>query len=576
MNKQGCFSLALCCAAVLAAPAATLTGGYSSLDAPTNVDLTVMGKLDWVHWGLGGDHTINRKASVTPLISDFSVISLNLTNNPLSFSAPYWFEDAASSACSWGDGSPVTSVTNTFSRVLAYSYPTVGGSGFKIELSADTTTRVLTLYVGTIDSRGELKATLTGAPNYTDSPAETDVNGVYTITYAANSPGQTLTITWTVPFAQPSGNATLQAAALTAAGADNPPFAVLTAPPNEATFSGPTNVFFEAAAQDFDGTVTNVSFYADAIKLGQNATAPFTFVWSNAPLGRYQLTAVATDNMGVSRSSVPKEVFIHGASGSQTSAVATPPPTVDLTAEGTADWIHWGAVNTSWDRKNGVPAQLSNFTPLGTAAVQRYADNFTAFAWSDGTPTSATAGTTTGVFTIGLSNGFALTAPADTNSRKLRIYVGCYAARGHLLAYLSDFSARPYIDTSINDISWNNEYAVYEIDYRAASPGQLLNVEYRSLEIFDQVYGNVTLQAATLRSSSEALPVYILNPARVGNDFVLSFNTVSNRSYMVQYCDVMPAPAWTNLSVVNGQGTLVTVTNFNVTTGNRFYRVETQ
>jgi hypothetical protein len=345
-------------------------------------------------------------------------------------------------------------------------------------------------------------------------------------------------------------------------------------------YAVPTDVVLEASAQDFDGIVTNVSFYANAVKLGEQASTsnPYRLTWSNAPLGRHVLTAVATDNAGVSRASIPVEVFVHATSGSQTNSLAFAPPTVDLTTEGAADWVHWGlTTNTSVDRKNGVPAQISNFTPVGPAAVQRYADNFTAFAWTDGMPTSATPGTTSGVFITGLSNGFALTAPADSNSRKLRIYVGAYAVRGQLLAYLSDFSARPYIDTSINDISWDNEYAVYQIDYRAASAGQQLKVEYRSLNLLDPVYGNVTLQAATLQGGAQSVPpVEIRNPAIIGNDFMLSFNTVTSRSYTVQYCDQLPAPVWTNLTVISGDGSLVTVTNFNAASGQRYYRVETQ
>jgi hypothetical protein len=578
MKKERFLSLALFFTAVLAAPAATLTGSFSSVAAGADVNLTVSGKLDWVHWGSGGDYSVNRKSGVTKQISDFSIISQNFTNNPLTFSSPYWFDDPTSSSCSWADGNPVIASTNNYTRVLAYSYPVSGGSGFKLTVPADTTPRVLTVFVGTIGSRGEFQATLTGTPGYSHSPIETDVNGVYTITYAANSPGQTLTITWTQPFSQTNGSVTLQAAALTAPEANNPPFAILTTPLNDATFAAPTNVLFEAAAQDFDGTVTNVSFYANAVILGQKAIAPYSLTWSNAPLGRHLLTAVATDNAGVSRTSVPAEIFVHGANGNQLGSLAVPPATVDLTVEGTADWSHWGLMtNTSIDRKLGVPAQISNFTPLGTAAVQRYTDNYSAFTWTDGTPTTATGGTTTGIFISGKTNGFSLSLPADTSPRTARIYVGAYAGRGHFLAYLSDFSAQPYIDTSIDDLGWDNEYAVYEITYSAATPGQQLNVIYRSLDLYDAIYGNVTLQAATLQSGLVGpLPVHLFNPARRGNDFILSFNTAINRSYTVQYSDQLPAPAWSNLTVVAGNGASVTVTNFNVPSGQRFYRVQTE
>jgi hypothetical protein len=79
----------------------------------------------------------------------------------------------------------------------------------------------------------------------------------------------------------------------------------------------------------------------------------------------------------------------------------------------------------------------------------RYADNFTAYSWSDGTPTATAAGTRTGVFLTNLASGFQFTLPADTTPRTLRLYVGAYAARGRLLAHLSDFSAQPYIDRSV-------------------------------------------------------------------------------------------------------------------------------
>src|SRR5688572_7769692 len=87
------------------APAGTLEGSFSPIATGSNVNLTVAGKLDWVHWGLGGDYKVNRKAIVTPRISNFTLLSRN-TGNPSGFSSPYWFEDA-SSWCSWEDGSPV-------------------------------------------------------------------------------------------------------------------------------------------------------------------------------------------------------------------------------------------------------------------------------------------------------------------------------------------------------------------------------------------------------------------------------------------------------------------------------------
>src|ERR1051326_6007832 len=54
--------------------------------------------------------------------------------------------------------------------------------------------------------------------------------------------------------------------------------------------------------------------------------------------------------------------------------------------------------------------------------------------------------------------------------------------------------------------------------------GQQLIVNYRSVDLFDLAYGNVTLPAATLQGGSPVvLPFSITNAARLGDDFVLSF-----------------------------------------------------
>ncbi len=293
--------------------------------------------------------------------------------------------------------------------------------------------------------------------------------------------------------------------------------------------------------------------------------------------GRYTLTVRATDNAGVTSCGLPVEVFVYGTGGGQTNSIAETPALVDLTVEGAADWTHWGLItNTSFNFKREVPRQLSNFTPLGTSPILRFADSSIAFAWSDGTPVLATNDTRTGVFMTGAGSGFQLSAPADMRPRQLRVYVGGYGFEGEFQAWLSDLSAPPFTDTSVSNV-YGNSHVVYTLNYAAAAAGQQLNVVYRSRQLFDVTYGNVTLQAATLQGDPPKPPPFsILNPTRIGNDFVLSFSTVSNRNYTVQYSDTVPAPAWTNLSTVVGNGSLVTFTNFNRLNGQRFYRVETQ
>jgi hypothetical protein len=544
------------------------------------VDLTAIGKLDWVHWGLYTATSIDRKASVTPQISNFTV--LGDTND---FLAAYQYS-GNSNSYSWYDSSSVTVVTNTTTGVWAYGNPVIIGSGFQITVPADTQERKLQVFVGAFAAAGRLEAFLSdaSASGFTNSPSGTVNNfsngpsGVFTLTYSADSPGQWLTINWTLASAKgPSGNVTLQAAALTATNADNPPYITITSPTNTSAFPAPATINISATGQDFDGSITNVAFFANATKLADTSTVPYQFTWANAPAGHYFLTAHATDNGGVTSTSAPAEIFVYGNGGSETASVAASPSEVDLTAEGSSDWAHWGLLtNTSFDVKSGVPRQISNFTQLGTNPVSNYADNFTSFSWGDGTPTPSTNGTTTGIFVTGETNGFLLTVPADTQSRTLWIYVGGYGMQADFQAYLSDMSAAPFSDTSISN-EFGNSYAVYTINYSAASAGQQLIILYRSLNLFDSVYGNVTLQAATLQGgSAPALPVTITNPLFLNGSFAFSFLSQTNHNYLIEYTDILPPTNWATLTNFPGNASTITVTNQEVTAAQRFYRVITQ
>lgn len=563
--------------------AGTLAGSFAPIAAGSDVNLTIIGKLDWVHWGLHTAGSLNRKESVTPKIGNFSLVGDPFCSNCVL--TVYQYGDNAN-GYTWYDGAPVTSVTNTTTGVWAYNYPMALGSGFQVEVPADTTLRTLQVFVGAYDAEGQLHAALSdgSAPAFTSLPNATVNNigngpsGVFTLNFAAGSAGQTLVVTWVAATQRgPTPNVTLQAAALTAAGADNPPFVTITSPADSANFPEPASVRLAADAQDFDGTVTNVTFYEGTTKLGQTTVAPFTFNWSGVSRGHYTITATATDNAGATSASEPVEIFVVGTGGSQTNAVEAAPLVADLTSEGTADWAHWGLLtNTSFDYKALVSRKISSFTVIGTNSVQNYSDNFTAFYWSDGTPTAAANGTPTGVYVAGLANGFTLTAPADTNLRQLRLYVGAYAADAQFQAYLSDFSAPAYSDIAPGAVAANS-YQMYTIDYQAASSGQQLTVVYRAQNLFDPLYGNVTLQAATLQGGPvDALPVIIQGVQRNGNQVTFSFLTQSNFSYLVEYTDSLSPLSWTALTTVPGTGGVVVVTDPNANGAQRYYRATTQ
>jgi hypothetical protein len=572
--------IAFCCLCfVNLAAGSALEGSFSPIATGSNVDLTMTGKLDWVHWGLYTDSSITRKSGVSPAISDFSLLGTGVIN-------VYQYSDNYN-GYTWFDGSPTVEATNTTTGVWAYQAypPTILGSGFQFTVPADTNWNQLQVFVGTFAARGLFKATLSdGTLAYSDNSLFNSANGpggVYTLNYKASIPNQTLTVQWTLSQRAAgtnsvSGNVTLQAAALTATNANNPPFVTLTNPTNLAAFAAPANIAMAAVAEDFDGMVTNVVFYDGTNFLGQTAAGPYSFEWSNAPVGHYFLSAKAEDELGGSRVSPAVEIFVYGSGGSLSGSNALPSPTVDLTLEGTADWMHWGLTNTSVDRKAGVTPQLSTYSAIGTKPIQGYADNYTSFSWTDGMPTLLVTNTPTGVFITGLSNGFQLTLPADPIPRTARIYVGLYGAQASFEAYLSDLSAPPFTDSSLSN-EFDNAYAVYNLAYASASPGQTLKVIYQSKTLYDFDFGNVTLQAATLEGGPVVPHGFaITNAVMLGRNFALSFNTRTGINYTVQFSDNLSGTNWSDLQTVPGDGALMSVTNLNVPTTQRYYRVLAQ
>lgn len=60
----------------------------------------------------------------------------------------------------------------------------------------------------------------------------------------------------------------------------------------------PANITLEAEANDPNGTISKVEFYNGSTKLGEDASAPYSFTWNNVDAGSYEIRAVATDNEG--------------------------------------------------------------------------------------------------------------------------------------------------------------------------------------------------------------------------------------------------------------------------------------
>jgi len=210
--------------------------------------------------------------------------------------------------------------------------------------------------------------------------------------------------------------------------------------------------------------------------------------------------------------------------GSQDAAPISP-TSVNLTTEGTADWIEWGDKDKAstapdysgdYNRKAGVAPQITTFNPVGYGTESLSGGGGTVLTWSDGTPASSGTNNGQGVYVSGNGNfppssggGFQFKIPADTTTRELRIYVNVNKARGRLTASVGDNSAPIYSDDSLGSTG-GTAAGVYTLYYRAASAGQTLTVDWETA--VDYGGGGVVLEAATLRQVTTIPPTGTATP----------------------------------------------------------------
>ncbi len=83
------------------------------------------------------------------------------------------------------------------------------------------------------------------------------------------------------------------------------PEGVITSPVHGTNFNAPASITIEATASDADGdAMQKVDFVAynsttGNIPLGTDTTAPYSFTWTNVPVGTYALYAIPTDSHGL-------------------------------------------------------------------------------------------------------------------------------------------------------------------------------------------------------------------------------------------------------------------------------------
>src|SRR5262249_1081669 len=166
-----------------------------------------------------------------------------------------------------------------------------------------------------------------------------------------------------------------------------PPTVAITSPTNGASFIAPATITIQATASDSDGSVTNVQFFDGNTSLGNRSSSPFNLT-VNLAVGSHALTAVATDNLGATRATLPVADTVI-TNGPPTVAITSPtngasfiaPATITIQAaasdtDGTVTNVQFFDGNTSLGNVASSPFNLSVSLAVGPHALTaRASDN---------------------------------------------------------------------------------------------------------------------------------------------------------------------------------------------------------
>ena len=149
------------------------------------------------------------------------------------------------------------------------------------------------------------------------SPDVTEFLGTTNVTAWPLAPLTTnTTYYWQVKSVRHGGTNSGPVWQFTTVGTTNrPPAVALRFPGHLAVFKYPVIVTNSLNSLTDDGVVSKVEFWADGVKLGEDAVAPQTWAWTNPPLGPHHLWAVAQDSFGARGTSAVQHISIIPSNG---------------------------------------------------------------------------------------------------------------------------------------------------------------------------------------------------------------------------------------------------------------------
>lgn len=104
------------------------------------------------------------------------------------------------------------------------------------------------------------------------------------------------------------------------------PYVQIVAPGTNASIIPGAVVLLRADAFDVDGAVTNVTFFADGVPVGQDVSEPYAWSWTWPQSGVHEITASAADDSGLITVSAPISIIVSTNIARPVVASVLPPP----------------------------------------------------------------------------------------------------------------------------------------------------------------------------------------------------------------------------------------------------------
>ena len=184
------------------------------------------------------------------------------------------------------------------------AFPYNGGSGSIAVTSTNTdcawtaasNVNWITVYNTSGNGNGTVNYTVTANPVFNERTGTLTIGGqTFTVTQAARTTTTSVNITY---------------------------------PSSGAVFNLPTNVFVRANANNTNGTIARVEFYANNQLIGTDTSAPYQIVWNNVFATNYTLTAKSYDPTGAETLSEPVTISVNPVPPPEPAPLPIPPPTL--------------------------------------------------------------------------------------------------------------------------------------------------------------------------------------------------------------------------------------------------------